>query len=83
MVGMNLYPEMLKELYDYLKEYKMREAYALKEKYIKKFYNNFPVDMPMDYIYLMKQEMDKMYTTMKMGLVRKPNMSMSMWKHYY
>lgn len=83
MVGMNLYPEMLKEMYDYLKEYKMHEAYALKEKYTKKFYDHFHGNMPMDYIYMMKQEMDKMYTTMKMGMVRKPNMSMYMYGYPY
>lgn len=83
MVGMNLYPELLKQMYDYLKEYKMREAYALNEKYTKQFYNYFHGNMPMDYIYTMKQEMDKMYTTLKMGLVRKPNMSMYMYGYPY
>ena len=41
MTAMNLYPEMVKELYDYMMGYKLHEAYLLKEKLIKRIYDLF------------------------------------------
>lgn len=76
MTAMNLYPEMMKELYDYFKDYKMREAYQLKEKMTKRIYDLFRMDTDMDFVTLMKMEMDKLYTSMKMGPLRKPRMTM-------
>jgi len=83
MVGMNLYPDLLKEMYDHFKDFRVREAITLKEKYTKKIFDLFHMDMPMDYIYYIKTEMDKLYTTMKMGHVRKPKMTINMWQKMY
>lgn len=79
MTGMNLYPEMMKELYEHLKEFRMREALMLKDKMTKHIIDMFRMDMEfyMDFVTLMKMEMDKLFTTMRMGPVRKPKMTMN------
>lgn len=82
MTAMNIFPEMIKELYDYMLNYKMDQALIVKKKLIKRIYDMFRLDMDMDWMTMMKMEMDKMYPMMKMGPVRKPKMSMhkmTMW----
>lgn len=41
MTAMNIYPEILKELYEYMMGYKLHEAYLLREKMIKRIYDLF------------------------------------------
>lgn len=82
MTAMNLYPEMIKEIYDYMIGYKMNEAIIVKKKMIKRVYEMFRMDMDMDFMTIMKMEMDKIFPTMKMGPTRKPKMTMNampMW----
>lgn len=79
MTAMNLYPEMFVEFYDLMKDYRMREAYMLKEKMFEKMYEFFKYDKDMDYITMMKMDFDKLYPSMKMGPVRKPKMMMNWW----
>lgn len=82
MTAMNIFPEMIKELYDYMLNYKLDQALVVKKKMIKKIYDMFHMNMDMDYMTVMKLEMDKLYPMMKMGTVRKPKMTMqkmTMW----
>ncbi|XP_031628870.1 N-acetylneuraminate lyase B-like [Contarinia nasturtii] len=72
MTVMNLYPELVKEVYDNMTQYKMQEAYDAREKLYKTIYDLFAKENCMDDIYTMKKEMDKLYP-FKMGPVRKPN----------
>lgn len=61
--------------------YKLDQALIVKKKLIKRIYDMFRLDN-MDWIDMMKMEMDKMYPMMKMGPIRKPKMSMhkmTMW----
>lgn len=74
---MNLFPEMIRELYGYMLDYKMHEAYVVKQKLYKRFYDLFQYDMDIDYLLLIKTEMDKIFPTMKMGPVRRPKITMS------
>jgi len=76
MTAFNIYPEMMKELFDLMKDYKMREAYMLKEKMVKRVIDMFRMEIDTDFLTLMKMEMDKVITTLKMGPLRKPKMSM-------
>lgn len=79
MTAMNLYPEMMKELYEYMMNYKMHEAYMFKEKMTKKIYDMFQMNnQNMDWLMMMKMEMDKMHPW-KMGPMRKPKMTKMMW----
>ncbi|XP_031639850.1 uncharacterized protein LOC116351843 [Contarinia nasturtii] len=71
MTAMSLYPQLVKEFYDYMTQYKIKEAYAVREKLYKTIYALFGKEKYMDYIYTMKMEMDKLYP-FKMGPVRKP-----------
>lgn len=74
---MNLFPELIVELYGYVIDYKIHEAIVVKEKLYKRFYDLFRYDMDIDYLLLIKSEMDKIYPTMKMGPVRRPKITMS------
>lgn len=74
---MNLFPELIVELYGYMINYKIHEAVVVKEKIYKRFYDLFRYDMDIDYLLLIKSEMDKIYPTMKMGPVRRPKITMS------
>jgi len=78
MAAMSLYPQLVKEFYDYMTQYKVREAYVVKEKLYKTIYALFGKEKYMDYIYTMKLEMDKIYP-FKMGPIRKPTTS----KYFY
>lgn len=75
MTAMNLFPEMMKELYTYMKDYKMREAFMVKQKMQKRIYDMFGTNMHMDWMTVMKMEMDKMFP-FKLGPMRKPHMTM-------
>jgi len=77
MTAMNLYPELIKELYELMMSYKMHEAYTLKVNMTKKVYDLFHLDRSMDWLLTMKMEMDKMHPW-KMGPLRKP-MTKSYW----
>ncbi|XP_055298417.1 N-acetylneuraminate lyase B-like [Sitodiplosis mosellana] len=79
MTAMNLYPEMVKELYDYMLGYKMHEAYILKEKMIKKIYDLFQTSSNVDWLRIMKMEMDKLHPQFKVGPMRKPKLTKMMW----
>lgn len=74
---MNLFPELIKELYDYTLDYKVREAIVVKEKLYKRFYELFRLDMDIDYLLLIKTEMSKLYPAFKMGPIRRPKITMS------
>lgn len=75
MTAMNLYPEMIKEIYDYMLDFKMNEAFIVKKKMIKRVYDLFRMDINMDFMTVMKIEMDKIYPAMKMGPTRKPQIT--------
>lgn len=79
MTAMNLYPEMFVELYDMLKDYRMREAFMLKEKLFDHIFEFYKYEKDMDYVSIMKMEFSKMNTSMKMGPIRQPKMSMKMF----
>lgn len=80
MTAMNLYPDMIKEMYDYMFSYKYEQAITVRKQLVKRIYDMFHMDMEMDWMTMMKMEMDKMYPMMKMGPTRKPKMSlMKMW----
>lgn len=82
MTTMNLFPEMFKELYDFMLNYKMDQAMMVKKKLVKRILDMFRMDMNMDMMTVMKMEMDKMYPMMKMGPLRTPKMTMqkmTMW----
>lgn len=74
---MNLYPELIKELYDYTLDYKVREAFVVKEKLYKRFFELFRLDMDIDYLLLIKTEMGKLYPAFKMGPIRRPKITMN------
>lgn len=78
MIAMSLYPEMFKKLYDYMWQYEMREAYQVKEKLCKTIYGLFGNEMDMDYLTIMKMEMNKLYP-FKMGPLRRPRISNFFW----
>lgn len=83
MTAMNLFPEMIKELYDYMLNYKLDQVMIVKKKLVKRIMDMFKMDMNMDWMTIMKMEMDKMYPMMKMGPLRKPKMTMQkMWMGY-
>lgn len=82
MTAMNLYPEMIKEMYDYMLDFKMNEAFVVKKKMTKRVYDMFTMDRDLDFITVMKMEFEKLYPTLKMGPTRKPKMTMNkmmMW----
>lgn len=82
MTAMNVFPEMIKELYDYMMNNKYDQALIVKKKMTKRIYDMFRMDMDMDWMTVMKMEMEKMYPMMKMGPIRKPKMTMqkmTMW----
>lgn len=78
MTTMNLYPEMIKEMYDYMLNYKVNDAFLVKQKFIKRVVDLFRTDMHMDWLSMMKMEMDKI-VPLKMGKTRKPQTTKFMW----
>lgn len=78
MTAMNIYPQMVKELYDYMLNFKMQEAYVVKGKMVKSIYDMFPKDSPMDWFMMMKMQMNKLYP-FKMGPMRKPKITKMMF----
>lgn len=71
MTAMNIYPQMMKEFYDYMCQYKMQDAYKVKEKVYKSIYALFGTDMHVDWLTVMKTEMNKL-CPFKVGPLRKP-----------
>lgn len=69
MIAMNLYPEMIKELYDRLKDFKLREAMLVRDKLVKRIFDTMRLDTDVDLVEIMKKEMSK---TLNMGPLRKP-----------
>lgn len=84
MTAMNLYPESIKEVYDYMIGYKLNEAYVATKKMSKLVYDMYNINLDLDYVTVMKAEMNKLYPAMKMGPTRKPkttkNLSLYMGK---
>lgn len=76
MTAMNIFPEMFKELYDFMLNFKLDQAMMVKKRLIKRILDMFNMEMNMDMMTVMKMEMNKMYPMMKMGLLRKPKMTM-------
>lgn len=74
---MNLYPEFIKDIYHYMLDYKVHEAIVVKEKFYKRFYEFFRLDTNVDYLYLIKTEMDKIFPALRMGPVRRPKITMN------
>jgi len=76
MMAMNICPEMMKEMYDHMMNYRMREAMMLHSKMSKRFWDMMRLDIDMDWVTAMKLEMNKI---MNMGPLRKPKMTMNRW----
>lgn len=76
MMAMNVCPEMMKEMYDHMMNYRMREAMMLHGKMSKRFWDMMRLDTDMDWVTAMKLEMNKI---MNMGPLRKPKMTMNRW----
>jgi len=74
---MNLYPELIKDLYTYMLDYKVHDAIVVKEKLYKRYYDLFRLDMNIDFLYMIKTEMEKIFPTLKMGPIRRPKITMS------
>lgn len=68
-IVMNVYPEMVKESYDYLKDFKLREAMMVRDKLYKRIFDTIRLDTDVDLVDIMKKEMNK---TLTVGPLRKP-----------
>jgi len=75
MTAMNLYPEMVKEMYDHMHARHINEALMVHDKFVLRVHDLFPIDSHLHYVQIMKMEMDKLYTTTKMGPIRMPKMT--------
>lgn len=80
LTAMNIFPELIKELYELLLNYKMHDAYLVKQKLTKGILDLWTYDSHMDWMTIMKLEMDKLYP-FKMGPIRKPYVTFNkyMW----
>lgn len=78
MTVMNLYPEIVKEIYDHMLNYKVHDAYVVKQKLVKRIVDLFRVDTHVDWLITMKMEMNKI-VPLKVGPVRKPQMTKFIW----
>lgn len=76
MTAMNIFPELIKQLYEYMLNYKLNDAYLLKKKLTKSIFDLWTYDSRMDWMTTMKLEMDKLYP-FKMGPIRKPYITFS------
>lgn len=74
MMSMNICPEMMKEMYDHMMHYRMREAMMVHGKMNKRIWDMMRLDTDMDCVMAMKMEMNKL---MGMGQLRKPKMTMN------
>jgi len=84
MTAMNMMPEMMKEMYNLMMNKKMNEAMMVHDKMNKRIWDMFRMEndmhMDMDWMMMMRMEMEKMFPTMKMGPMRRPKMTMNkMW----
>lgn len=74
---MNLFPEFIKDMYNLILDNKVREAIVVKEKLYKRFNEIFRLDMDVDYLVLIKTEMEKIFPALRMGPVRRPKITMN------
>lgn len=72
MTAMNLFPEMMKEMYDLMQNNRMREAMMVQQKMTQRIYSIWTPGS--DMIMTMKSEYNKLNADMKMGPMRKPKM---------
>lgn len=81
MTAMNMCPEMMKEMWTYMMDKDMKNAMMVREKMMKRVWDLFHMDTDMDWMMMMRMEMDKMQPMgMKMGPMRRPKMTMNrMW----
>lgn len=69
MIAMNICPELIKDIYERLKEFKLREALMTRDKMVKRIFDTIRVDTDLDFVEIMKKETSK---TLNMGPLRKP-----------
>lgn len=69
MIAMNICPDLVKDVYDRLREFKLREAMMSRDKMVKRIFDMMRLDTDVDLVETMKKEMNK---TLNMGPMRKP-----------
>lgn len=79
MTVMNLYPEMICELYDHFLNNRLKEALLVQDKLMKRIHDIYKLDE--DIIVSMKMEFNKLNLGFKCGATRKPVWTQYMIRH--
>lgn len=84
MTAMNIFPELMKELYEHMINRRMNEAILVRNKILKRITDMFEIDsdtrLSMDFMLMMRMEMEKIQPMLTMGPMRRPQITMNrMW----
>lgn len=84
MTAMNMYPDLMRQMWDLMMNRKMNDATMIHDRMMKLIWDMFQMDMDMhtnmDWMMTMRMEMEKMYPMLRMGPMRRPQMTMNqMW----
>lgn len=77
LTALNLVPQMIKELYDNMLNHNVNQALIVKQKFIKNIYDLLKVNTGLDFISVMKIQMERINPVIKMGPIRKPKVTVN------
>lgn len=81
VTAMNLYPDSFVELYEHIRNYRLKEAQVVQERIFKRIQEILTHDE--DYIVKMKAEFNKLNLGFKVGVTRKPVSIGSLFPQYH